>query len=78
VVATQDMEHTIPFLMPIDESLDIGSDTLTSVDDADYQPPFAFSGTLNKVTLSLDRPTLSPADVEKLKAAQQRAAQAKE
>jgi arylsulfatase len=78
VVATQKMEHTIPFLMPIDESLDIGSDTLTGVNDADYQPPFAFSGKLNKVTLAIDRPKLTPADIEKLKAAQAAAARAKE
>jgi arylsulfatase A-like enzyme len=78
VVATQKMEHTIPFLMPIDESLDIGADTLTGVNDADYQPPFAFGGKLNKVTLTLDRPTISPADAQKLKAAQAAAARAKE
>jgi arylsulfatase len=78
VVATQDTPNTIPFLMPIDESLDIGSDTLTGVDDADYQPPFPFTGTLNKVTLTLDRPQLSAEDVQKLQAAQQKAAAAKE
>jgi arylsulfatase len=77
-VAMQKMEHTIPFLMPIDESLDVGSDTLTGVNDADYQPPFAFGGKLNKVTLTLDRPTISPADAQKLKAAQAAAAKAKE
>jgi len=77
-VATQKMEHTIPFLMPIDESLDIGSDTLTGVNDADYQPPFAFTGKLNKVTLSIDRPQLTPEDIQKLKAAEQAAAKGRE
>ena len=47
-VATQKMEHTIPFILQWDESLDIGSDTLTGVNDADYQPPFKFTGKLNK------------------------------
>jgi len=47
-VATQKMEHTIPIILQFDESLDIGSDTLTGVNDADYQPPFAFTGKLKK------------------------------
>jgi arylsulfatase len=70
-VAQEKMEHTIPFMMPIDENLDIGSDTLTGVNDADYQPPFAFTGKLLKVTLSIDRPKLSPEDIKKLEAAAQ-------
>ena len=70
VVSTQQMEHTIPFILQFDESMDIGSDTLTGVNDADYQPPFTFTGKLEKITLNIDRPQLSPADVEKLKEAQ--------
>lgn len=77
-VATQKMEHTIPFLMPIDESLDIGSDTLTGVNDADYQPPFAFTGKLSRVTLALDRPKLTPEDIKKLEAAKNAAARGRE
>jgi arylsulfatase len=73
-VATQKMEHTIPFLMQLDESLDIGSDTLTGVNDVDYQPPFAFTGKLTKVTLSIARPKLSPADIAQLKEQQAKAA----
>ena len=73
-VATQKMEHTIPFLMQVDESLDIGSDTLTGVNDADYQPPFPFTGKLNKVTLSIARPQLSAADMKQLKEQQEKAA----
>ncbi len=67
-VARQDMERSIPFILQFDESLDIGSDTLTGVNDADYEPPFAFNGKINKITLTIDRPQLSPADIEKLKA----------
>ncbi|MGZ6034534.1 MAG: arylsulfatase [Myxococcaceae bacterium] len=73
-VATQTMEHTIPFMMQVDEALDIGSDTLTGVNDADYQPPFSFTGKLTKVTLSIARPKLSPADIKQLKEAEARAA----
>ncbi len=61
-VATQKMEQTIPFILQFDESLDVGSDTLTGVNDADYQPPFKFTGKINKITLTIDRPKLSPAD----------------
>ena len=77
-VVTQKMEHTIPFILQFDESLDVGSDTLTGVNDADYQPPFAFTGKLNKVTLSIDRPKLSPEDIKKLEQAQVNAAKTRE
>ncbi|HJZ90905.1 MAG TPA: hypothetical protein VKE40_08535 [Gemmataceae bacterium] len=65
-VATRKMEHTIPFMLQFDESLDVGSDTQTGVNDADYKPPFKFSGKIHKITLSIDRPKLSPDDVKKL------------
>jgi arylsulfatase len=68
-VATQKMEHTIPFILQWDEALDIGSDTGSPVDDADYKTPFAFTGKLNKITLTIDRPKLSPEDIKKLEAA---------
>jgi arylsulfatase len=75
VVATQKMERTIPMILQWDEAFDVGSDTLTGVNDADYRPPFTFTGKLNKLTLKVDRPQLSPADIEKLKAADQAKAQ---
>jgi arylsulfatase A-like enzyme len=70
VVASQKMEHTLPMILQWDESFDIGSDTLTGVNDEDYQPPFALTATLNKLTLEVDRPQLSPADIKKLEGAQ--------
>ncbi len=70
VVATQTMPKTLPMILQWDESFDVGSDTETGVNDADYKPPFTFTGKLNKLTLKLDRPQLSPADIEKLQAAQ--------
>ena len=63
--------------MRIDESLDVGSDTLTGMNDEDYQPPFPFSGKLNKVTLSIDRPQLTPGNIKKLEAAEKQVAAAK-
>jgi hypothetical protein len=77
-VASQKMEHTLPFILAWDESLDIGSDTGTPVDDRDYQVPFAFTGKINKITLTIDRPKLSPEDIKKLEAAQRAAAQGRE
>ncbi|MBP8924489.1 MAG: arylsulfatase [Pseudomonadales bacterium] len=69
VVATKAMEKTLPMILQWDESFDIGSDTLTGVNDADYKPPFAFTGTLAKLTVKVDRPKLSPEDTKKLEAA---------
>jgi len=69
-VDTQKMEHTLPFILQWDESLDIGSDTGTPVNDADYKIPFAFTGKINKITLTIDRPKLSPEDIKKLEQAQ--------
>jgi hypothetical protein len=69
-VAEQKMERTLPLILQWDESLDIGSDTLTGVDDKDYQSPFAFTGTINKITLTIDRPKLTPEDEKKLMEAQ--------
>ena len=40
----------------MDETFDIGSDTRTPVDDADYQVPFPFTGTINKVDFKLGPP----------------------
>ena len=51
-----------------DESFDIGSDTLTGVNDADYKPPFPLTAKLNKLTIKVDRPQLSAEDVKKLEA----------
>ncbi|MGR9434187.1 arylsulfatase [Rhizobium leguminosarum] len=50
--AKKTMPHTIPFLMAIDESFDIGSDTRSAVDDS-YQLPFHFTGTIDKLTYKL-------------------------
>ena len=71
VVDTKRMPKTLPMILQWDEAFDIGSDTLTGVNDADYLPPFTLTAKLNKLTLKVNRPQLSPADIEKLKAASQ-------
>ncbi len=65
-VQTQKMEHTLGMILQWDESFDIGSDTLTGVNDADYKPPFPLTAKLNKLTIKVDRPELSPADIKTL------------
>ncbi len=73
-VATEKMEKTLPMILQWDESFDIGSDTLTGVNDEDYQPPFTLTAKLNKLTIKIDRPQLTAADIEKLDSAKQAAA----
>ena len=68
-VARQTMQHTIPLVMQWDENFDIGADAGTPVAN-DYQVPFRFTGKLNRLTLKIDRPQLSTADIEKLRQAQ--------
>jgi arylsulfatase A-like enzyme len=69
-VASQKMERTIPLILAWDENLDVGSDTGTPVDDHDYQVPFAFTGKIKKITLTINRPQLSAEDEKKLMEAQ--------
>jgi hypothetical protein len=77
VVAEHRMERTVPLILQWDETFDIGADTGTPVDDKDYQVPFTFTGKLDKLTISLDRPPLTPEDIKKLEEAQKSAADAK-
>ena len=69
-VDTKTMPKTLPMILQWDEAFDIGSDTLTGVNDADYQPPFPLTARLVKLTLKVDRPQLTKPDIEKLEAAQ--------
>ncbi len=69
VVATGKQANSISFLQVADETFDIGIDTRSGVNDKDYKVPFAFNGTIDKLTITLGAPQLTAAD-------QQRAAQA--
>ena len=70
------MEKTIPIILQWDESFDVGSDTITGVNDADYKPPFPLTAKLNKLTISVDRPKLSPTDIKTMEAAMKEKAKA--
>src|SRR5581483_1201509 len=75
-VATKRMTKTLPMILQWDESFDIGSDTLTGVNDADYKPPFPLTAKLSKLTINVDRPQLSPADIKTLQEAMREKAKA--
>ena len=55
-VSSNKIPHTIPFLITVDETFDVGVDTRTGVDDKDYQLPFRFNGKLSKLTVKLEPP----------------------
>jgi arylsulfatase len=74
VVDTKAMPKTLPMILQWDESFDIGSDTLTGVNDADYKPPFALTAKLDKLTIKVDRPQLTPDDIKKLEGAKKASA----
>ena len=53
-VASKQVPHTIAFIITVEETFDVGVDTCTPVNDKDYQVPFKFSGTIDKVTFKLE------------------------
>jgi arylsulfatase len=69
-LAKKTIKHTIPLMMTIDETFDIGVDTRTGVDDS-YMLPFRFTGTIDKLTFKLGPSQISAADK---KAAEERLA----
>jgi arylsulfatase len=72
------MAKTLPMILQWDESFDVGSDSITGVNDADYKPPFPLTAKLNKLTIKVDRPQLSPADIKKLEAGMKKVAAGRE
>jgi arylsulfatase A-like enzyme len=58
---TKTLEHTIPLLIPVDETMDIGSDKYTPVSD-EYTLPFTFTGKINKLTFNLGDMELTEED----------------
>ena len=60
-MAKKTIAHTIPLLMSIDETFDVGLDTGTGVDES-YKLPFKFTGTIDKLTIKLGPSQMSAAD----------------
>jgi arylsulfatase A-like enzyme len=73
VVSSQKLDHTVPLTLPWDETLDIGSDTGTPVDDQDYQVPFKFTGKIDKLTITVEPPKLTAEDKKRLAEAEAKA-----
>ena len=71
-LATKKLEHTIAFLMPPDETFDVGVDTRTPVDRS-YEVPFRFNGKIDKLTFKLGPSQLAEADRKKAQEAVARA-----
>ena len=61
-VAKQTIPHTIPIIVTMEETFDVGVDTRTGLDDRDYKPPFRFNGKLGKVTFNLGPEALTEPD----------------
>jgi arylsulfatase A-like enzyme len=62
--------HPMPKSLPIstgwNETFNVGIDTATSVDEKDYQVPFAFTGKIIKLTVKLGPEKLSAAEQRKV------------
>jgi arylsulfatase A-like enzyme len=72
-VRTLQIPKTVPFLLPGDESFDVGIDTRTGVNDQDYQVPFRFNGKIANVTFDLGPTHLTDAEEIKVREATARA-----
>ena len=72
VLAMEKLEHTIPFLLPPDETFDVGVDTRTPVESS-YEIPFRFNGKIDKLTFKLGPSQLSAEDERKVNEAVARA-----
>ena len=55
-VARNTLEHTTPIMFPEDETFDVGMDTRTGVALVEYRydPPFKFTGKIDKLTFKLE------------------------
>jgi arylsulfatase len=70
VVSTQTLAHTLPMTKPVDTVFNIGDAAGTPLDDEDYTIPFKFAGTIDRLTITLKPPELTPEDVKKLQQAE--------
>jgi arylsulfatase len=65
-VSTFKFPKTIPFLMTIDETFDVGIDLRTGVNDQDYKVPFKFNGKINKLTVNLGEDKLTESEHQEM------------
>jgi len=72
-VHTLQIPKTVPFLLPGDETFDVGIDTRTGVNDLDYQVPFRFNGKISNVTFNLGPTQLTATEEMRVREATARA-----
>jgi arylsulfatase len=60
-VDSHPMPRSVPLRLPWCETFNVGLDTGTPVDDKDYQVPFRFTGTIDKLTVKLGSNEMPPA-----------------
>ena len=65
-VDKKSIEHGTPIGFPEDESFDVGQDTRTGVAMIEYRydPPFKFTGKINKLTVKLEPELKEPAQAK--------------
>ncbi len=71
-LSRQKIDHTIPLMMAIDETFDVGIDMRTPVDDS-YKLPFRFTGKIDKLTYKLGREQMTAEEREEAQKALARA-----
>lgn len=59
-MTNQTAERTVPLMLPIDETFE--SKTGAPIDDQDYQVPFAFTGKIDKLTVTVEPPKLTASE----------------
>jgi hypothetical protein len=64
-LSRQTIPHSIPLIMGLDETFDIGIDSRTPVDES-YKVPFRFTGTINKLTFDLGREQITAQEREEM------------
>lgn len=65
-VDRKSLEHGTPVTFPEDETFDVGQDTRTGVAMIEYRydPPFKFTGTINRLTFKLEPEVKDPAQAK--------------
>jgi len=67
VVDSHKQPNSVAFLEVCDETFDVGLDTRTPINDADYQVPFPFTGTIDKLTFKMGPWQLTEAEQQQMK-----------
>ena len=67
VVDSHPQPNSISFLEVADETFDVGTDLRTEVNAKDYTLPFDFTGTINKLTITLKPTQFTASEQQQIK-----------